>query len=241
MADDGIKKVVISQANLPKMASDGNYYLRYRIASEDKTSISAWSQIYKLIPQSLWTILGISSNPTYSFSSDGTNVGLSWNIPQALVNNTFDIFLNWGLPASTTTATGTLGTNTITVGSATGIVVGQYVSGVGIATDTTVTNTVGTTITLSNNITSNLSSSSVDFITFAGWVFDTDTTSNTYYKAIPSAYLYTPSTRKYVRIRVQTQTNPNTITDVAKFIETSMFSTKPTAIGGGGPTTASKY
>jgi hypothetical protein len=241
MADDGIKKLIISQANLPKMASDGNYYLRYRIASEDKTSVSSWSQIYKLIPQSLWTILGISSNPTHSFSSDGINIGLSWNIPQALVNNTFDIFLNWGSPIATTTATGTVGTNTVTVASTTSIIIGQYVSGAGIATDTTVTNVSGTTITLSNNLTSSISSSSIDFINFVGWVFDTDTTSNSYYKVIPVAYQSTSSTRRYVKVRVQTQTNPSTITDVAKFIETSMFSTKPTAIGGGGPTTASKY
>ena len=50
----------------------------------------------------------------------------------------------------TTTVTGTSGATSITVGSATGILIGQLVSGTGIAANTSVTAITGTTITLSN-------------------------------------------------------------------------------------------
>ena len=52
-------------------------------------------------------------------------------------------------PYISTTATGTSGATTITVASATGIVVGQYVAGTGIGTEAIVSTIVGTTITLS--------------------------------------------------------------------------------------------
>lgn len=59
--------------------------------------------------------------------------------------------------AATVTATyssgGTAGTNTFVVSSATGIAIGQYVSGTGITTYNLVTNVVGTTITLATNLT----------------------------------------------------------------------------------------
>jgi len=52
-----------------------------------------------------------------------------------------------------TTQTGTASTDTITVGSATGIVIGQYVSGTGIASGSTVVDIQGTAIHLSKELT----------------------------------------------------------------------------------------
>lgn len=49
----------------------------------------------------------------------------------------------------TTTISGTSGATSITVGSATGILIGQLISGTGIASNAVVTNIVGTTITVS--------------------------------------------------------------------------------------------
>ena len=49
----------------------------------------------------------------------------------------------------TTTISGTSGATSITVGSATGILIGQLITGTGIATNAVVTNIVGTTITVS--------------------------------------------------------------------------------------------
>ncbi|NDG30150.1 hypothetical protein EB118_08745 [bacterium] len=73
-----------------------------------------------------------------------------------------------GAAAATTTATGSSGGNTITVGSATGILVGQLISGngavvSGIDPSTYVTAISGTTITLSKNLTGNLSGTTVYF------------------------------------------------------------------------------
>jgi hypothetical protein len=69
---------------------------------------------------------------------------------------------------ATTTATGTNGTPTITVASATGIAVGQLVIAVGVPNDTLVTNIVGTTVTLNRNLTSGLSSTTINFFTAGG-------------------------------------------------------------------------
>ena len=60
-------------------------------------------------------------------------------------------------PTVTTTATGAVGQNQITVASATGIAVGQYYYGTGIPQGTKVTAVASTLITLSNNLTQAMS------------------------------------------------------------------------------------
>ena len=62
-----------------------------------------------------------------------------------------------------TTGTITSGTASLAVGSATGITSGMYVSGQGIAPGTTVSNVVGTTVTLSANAGATLSAAPVTF------------------------------------------------------------------------------
>lgn len=66
-------------------------------------------------------------------------------------------------PEVLTTGTFTSGNNTITVASATGIVKGMLVIGTGIASNSTVTNISGTTITVTNNHTANGSGVSLTF------------------------------------------------------------------------------
>ena len=73
--------------------------------------------------------------------------------------------VNMGVQTATTTATTVIGTNTIVVASATGIVSGQLVAGSGIPSGTTVTGTAGTTITLSANATASASLVPVSFST----------------------------------------------------------------------------
>jgi hypothetical protein len=63
----------------------------------------------------------------------------------------------------TTTATGTNATPELTVTSATGIVPGMLVTGVGIPNNTTVLTVVSTTITISNNLSQNITTSAVIF------------------------------------------------------------------------------
>jgi hypothetical protein len=82
----------------------------------------------------------------------------------------------WGASGTSsfnTTATGTINTNTMTVASATGIVIGQLISGngaavAGIPNGTYVANLVGTTVTLSNSLTAALSTTAVYFFTPGG-------------------------------------------------------------------------
>lgn len=64
-----------------------------------------------------------------------------------------------------TTASGTTGTNTITVASSAGVATGQTVTGTGIPVGTTVTVVTGTTITLSSNLTATITTSPVTFYT----------------------------------------------------------------------------
>src|SRR6185312_11506205 len=64
-----------------------------------------------------------------------------------------------------TTASGSINTNSITVASATGIAVGQLVEGQGAPEGTTVTAISGTTVTLSANLTQAMSSTNVNFTT----------------------------------------------------------------------------
>lgn len=66
--------------------------------------------------------------------------------------------------APSTTATGTAGQDTITVASATGLVVGMYASGMGIATGASIESISGTTVTLSAANTGSVSGT----VTFQG-------------------------------------------------------------------------
>ena len=66
---------------------------------------------------------------------------------------------------ATTTATGTIGTPTITVASATGIAIGQLVIATGVPNDTLVSNIVGPTVTLNRNLSAGLSATAINFYT----------------------------------------------------------------------------
>jgi len=76
---------------------------------------------------------------------------------------TVQIPIAYRAATATTTATGTSGATTMTVASTTGIVNGQFVSGTGIPDQTTITIS-GSTVTLSQALTGNLSSTAVQFV-----------------------------------------------------------------------------
>lgn len=48
MADSGIKKVVIPKTSLIDVTSENQYLIRYRIVSDDKNRVSAWSPVFSL-------------------------------------------------------------------------------------------------------------------------------------------------------------------------------------------------
>lgn len=90
---------------------------------------------------------------TTTLTVAGVQTGLvqigSYAIGANISNNTqITGQLTGGTTVATPTATGTSGTNTITVSSAANILVGQFVTGTGIPTDTYVGSISGTTVTL---------------------------------------------------------------------------------------------
>ncbi len=48
MSDKGIKKVVIPKSSLTDVTADNRYLIRYRIISDDKNRVSAWSPVFAL-------------------------------------------------------------------------------------------------------------------------------------------------------------------------------------------------
>ena len=88
------------------------------------------------------TVWDVQGPVTVSASGSGTTIALT------------------GIPV-TTTATGSSGSPTLTVASATGLYAGMTITGTGIPGGTTIANISGTTVTLSANTTGALSSTSV--------------------------------------------------------------------------------
>lgn len=94
--DAGIKKAIIQQADFPPLSQNGNYYIRYRVLTQDGVSSSAWSQVYSLTPDSVQTVISNKSQSVIPiYKSDGYVVTISWNIPSSVVNEDFDVFVNW--------------------------------------------------------------------------------------------------------------------------------------------------
>ena len=118
------------------------------------------------------TVTAVASGVLYGTTNAGA-AGGGQLIRATALSNTTPYFIQSQQTATsaaiaTTTATGTSGTPTITVASATGIVVGQFVVAAGVPANTFVITTVGTTITLSNNLTAPLAATAINFYTAGG-------------------------------------------------------------------------
>lgn len=87
MADSGIKKVVIPKSTLPSVTSDNKYFVRYRIVSQDKNRVSAWSPTFELNAITPTPLL--ASNVTYSINNKLVNI--AWIDPE--LRNNYDIFI----------------------------------------------------------------------------------------------------------------------------------------------------
>jgi hypothetical protein len=99
MADSGIKKVIISPEALASVNIAGDegalkYFLRYRIVSEDKSRISAWSPIHELQARPVSSIIG-SSVPTLNVVNNNNIITLTWTTPDALKVTEYDIYISW--------------------------------------------------------------------------------------------------------------------------------------------------
>lgn len=94
---ESIKKAKISKDNLPAVSSStGEYSIRYRIISEDKNRVSAWSQIFKVDPD--YTYVPGKINVAASTGA----VSVSWDAVTIKIGNAaiskakeYDVWVKW--------------------------------------------------------------------------------------------------------------------------------------------------
>jgi hypothetical protein len=92
MADNGIKKVVIKESQLPAINSDQDkYVVRYRIISEDRNRVSHWSPQYFVDP----TIVDIDLDDGIVVTQTGNFLTVTWDSYSNAVNY-YDVFVAWG-------------------------------------------------------------------------------------------------------------------------------------------------
>jgi hypothetical protein len=100
MADDGIKRVIIKQADLPAIKDSGEYVFRYRIKSKDNTQYSGWSKNYVVGLTNSIASLVAASPVRYQLTqidnvSDKQRLQISWSMPDSIDLNYFDVYLKW--------------------------------------------------------------------------------------------------------------------------------------------------
>lgn len=79
-----LKRTIISKENLPPLSPNGEYILRYRIASEDKNRTSHWSPIYTIDAKPLISL--ISGNVLVNQNV----INATWGDTQ--LRSAFDVF-----------------------------------------------------------------------------------------------------------------------------------------------------
>jgi hypothetical protein len=97
MADASIKKIKISQENLPPINSEiEGYYVRYRIVSDDKNRTSQWSPIIEIIPEYTYSLGEIV------FNKNGSIAQQAWDAVTILKDGNairqareYDIWVRW--------------------------------------------------------------------------------------------------------------------------------------------------
>lgn len=124
MADKNIRKVIIPPENLlavnvpdDPLANTSQYFVRYRVVSEDKTRTSAWSPIYKVRARSVPDIVN-GATVNYSVFSNGDRITLNWTPPNNLKIATYDIYVQWKDSSNNETSyeyAGTSSTNSFNV------------------------------------------------------------------------------------------------------------------------------
>lgn len=92
-----IKRVRILKEDLPPITSDGKFYLRYRIVSEDRAMFSAWSSKFEITGKKIENIVGTSldniQEPNMVATTNG--MAISWDLPEDLNKEVFDLFVKW--------------------------------------------------------------------------------------------------------------------------------------------------
>lgn len=99
--DPGIKKVVIPQQTLSEISATGEYYIRYRVVSEDETVTSEWSPKQKFTAKAIQDVVGFDpAEISYQIFADGTSMSLAWTTPTSLKDSKFDVFVDWDYSSS---------------------------------------------------------------------------------------------------------------------------------------------
>lgn len=89
MASGIIKKVTVKKANLPPVGSMNDYYVRYRIVSDDKNRTSAWSQTHIVESDPVSTVRG-----SVNVSTNKVTTTITWG--DELDRPGYDIFTTFG-------------------------------------------------------------------------------------------------------------------------------------------------
>jgi hypothetical protein len=97
-----IKKVIVSKENLPIITTDGKFYLRYRIVSEDKSLLSAWSNKFEITGKTIQSIVGTENIQEPNLIATAAGMAVSWDLPGDLNKEVFDLFVKWSYDDETT-------------------------------------------------------------------------------------------------------------------------------------------
>ena len=89
MASGDVKKVIIKKAMLPPVGAMNDYYVRYRIVSDDKNRTSAWSQTYIIESEPISTVRG-----SVDVSTNKVTTTVTWG--DELDRPGYDIFVTFG-------------------------------------------------------------------------------------------------------------------------------------------------
>lgn len=117
--DPGIKKVVIPQQTLSEISTTGEYFVRYRVVSDDDVVASEWSPKLRFIAKDIQDIIGFDpADISYQVFADGVSMSLSWATPTNLKDGKFDVFVDWDYSGSDDgnfEYAGTVSTNSINI------------------------------------------------------------------------------------------------------------------------------
>lgn len=107
--DNVNKRVVIPLRNLKIAARStdngatlSEYYIRYRVVSEDKNSFSEWSPAYRVDVPTVTTLLNPNGGSSFTINSVYTRASsslatINWEIPPILSTiPEYDLYIKWG-------------------------------------------------------------------------------------------------------------------------------------------------
>lgn len=93
MADANIKKVIFTQEQLNALSSGSTTTFRYRIISEDKTRISAWSPFYTIPHKPISELLG--SKNVHLAVTGTTTLSITWDEVGGLNLSAYDLYAQY--------------------------------------------------------------------------------------------------------------------------------------------------